>query len=96
MKAQIAWSDFVEQYLEELYQERELVLELAQSVVAGRTIVLMCYEKAGEKCHRLYLCREIATAVRKIMFEEYDTQPLNETLTGGELCPSPRKKRVKK
>lgn len=92
------WTEFIEQYLEDICvgEARELQMELGRAVAAGRTIVLMCYEKAGEKCHRYHLCREIAKIARRIVQEATGSMPLNGAITGGELCPSPKPKKVKK
>jgi uncharacterized protein YeaO (DUF488 family) len=92
-----AWTEFIEQFEHELLgkRQKELLMELAESVAAGRTIVLMCYEKAGEKCHRRYLCKVLARLVKDIIGEESDSVPFNG-IAGGELCPSPVSKKVAK
>lgn len=94
-----SWTEFIEQYLDELFAEQEtkdLLEELAGQVAAGRTIVLMCYEKAGEKCHRKHLCKVIDDRARIIIADSSGVRRKDvRTLAGGELCPSPKTKRGK-
>jgi len=70
VKEGLGWPSFRLKYIDEMSEEKGLthILELAHLLAAGRDVVLMCYENAGEKCHRTILA-DILAATAKAVYD---------------------------
>lgn len=68
VKDGLGWPSFRLRYVTEMAGEKGLthILELAHCIVAGRDVVLMCYENAGEKCHRTVLAELLAGTAKSV------------------------------
>jgi len=71
MSGEVSWEEYREKYLEQMAeseQAQEGILELANKILEGSDIVLMCYCKRGDNCHRHLLDGLVLAKIKDLKF----------------------------